>query len=120
MYPQRGVQLVAWLCAIRASGATALPVDATTTAASSASGLDIALLSLACFLGNVGVALTGFGMAIVYIFVWQIAVLSGYESNLKYAIFIQALALFSAQVNKLLATGPGAALLTVLFFSRCL
>jgi len=51
-------------------------------------------------MGNVGVALTGFGMAIVYLFVWQIAVLCGYNSDFKYAVFIQALALFSAQVNR--------------------
>jgi hypothetical protein len=61
---------------------------------------DIALLSLSSFMGNVGVALTGFGMAIVYLFVWQIAVLCGYNSDFKYAVFIQALALFSAQVNR--------------------
>ena len=58
---------------------------------------DIILLSLASFLGNVGVALTGFGMAIVYLFIWQIAVLAGYDSSFKYAVFIQAIALFSAQ-----------------------
>ena len=58
---------------------------------------DVAILSVSAFLGNVGVALTGFGMAIIYLFVWQIAVLSGYDSDFKYAIFIQALALFSAQ-----------------------
>jgi uncharacterized membrane protein YfcA len=44
-----------------------------------------------------GVALTGFGMAIIYILVWQIAVLSGYDSEFKYAIFIQAISLFSVQ-----------------------
>jgi hypothetical protein len=60
---------------------------------------DVAILSLCSFSGNVGVALTGFGMAIVYLFVWQIAVLSGYDSNFKYAVFIQAVALFSAQVR---------------------
>ena len=60
---------------------------------------DIALLSFSSFMGNAGVALTGFGMAIVYLFVWQIAVLCGYNSDFKYAVFIQALALFSAQVR---------------------
>ena len=59
--------------------------------------IDVVLLSLAAFLSNVGVSLTGFGMAIVFIFVWQIAVLLGYDSNFKYAIFIQALSLFSVQ-----------------------
>lgn len=61
---------------------------------------DIVLLSLASFLGTVGVSLTGFGHAIIYLFFWQIAVLCGYDSDFKYAIFIQALALFSAQVSK--------------------
>jgi len=59
--------------------------------------IDVVLLSLAAFLGNVGVSLAGFGMAIVFIFVWQITVLLGYDSNFKYAIFIQALSLFSVQ-----------------------
>jgi hypothetical protein len=68
-----------------------------------ASSADIVLLSLASFLGNVGVALTGFGMAIIFIFVWQISVLAGYVSTFKYAVFIQALALFSAQVSPRLA-----------------
>ena len=66
---------------------------------------DVFLLSLCAFLGNIGVAITGFGMAIIYLFIYQILVLSGYDefdtkfSNFKYAIFIQALALFSAQVS---------------------
>ena len=59
--------------------------------------IDVVLLSLAAFLGNVGVSLTGFGMAIIFIFVWQIAVLLGYDSNFKYAVYIQALSLFSVQ-----------------------
>lgn len=58
---------------------------------------DILLLSLAAFLGNVGVSLTGFGMAIVFLFVWQISVLLRYDSDFKYAIFIQAISLFSVQ-----------------------
>jgi hypothetical protein len=62
-------------------------------------GVDIVILSLASFLGNVGVALTGFGMAIIFLFAWQIAVLAGYDSTFKYVVFIQALALFSAQVS---------------------
>lgn len=69
-------------------------------AAATTNNIDMLVLSLSSCLGNVGVALTGFGMAIVYLFVWQIAVLSGYDTayaNFKYAIFIQALALFSAQ-----------------------
>lgn len=61
--------------------------------------LDICVLSLSAFIGNVGVALTGFGMAIVYLFVWQVAVLSGYPSDFKYAVFIQAIALLAAQVS---------------------
>ena len=59
---------------------------------------DAFLLSLCSFLGNIGVAVTGFGVAIVYFFVWQILVVfGGYDSDFKYALFIQALALFSAQ-----------------------
>ena len=58
---------------------------------------DVLLLSLAAFLGNVGVSLTGFGMAIVFLFVWQISVLLRYDSDFKYAIFIQAISLFSVQ-----------------------
>lgn len=59
--------------------------------------VDVVVLSLCSFLGNVGVSLTGFGMAIVYIFVWQISSLSGYDGDFKYAIFIQSLALVSVQ-----------------------
>lgn len=59
---------------------------------------DFVILPLCAFLGYVGLGLTGFGMAIIYLFGWQVAVLSGYKSDLKYAIFIQALALLSAQV----------------------
>ena len=58
---------------------------------------DVVVLSVASFLGNVGVALTGFGMAIIYLFIYQIVVLSGYDGDFRYAVFIQALALFSAQ-----------------------
>lgn len=61
---------------------------------------DVVVLSLSSFLGNVGVALTGFGMAIIYLFVYQIIVIAGYDGDFKYAVFIQALALFSAQVSK--------------------
>lgn len=43
----------------------------------STSILDIALLSLASFFGNIGVAMTGFGMAILFLFVWQLASLVG-------------------------------------------
>lgn len=38
---------------------------------------DVLVLSLCGFLGNVGVGITGFGMAIIYIFVWQVSSLSG-------------------------------------------
>jgi hypothetical protein len=79
--------------------------------------IDIALLSLSSFLGNVGVALTGFGMAIIYLFVWQIAVIAGYDSNFKYAVFIQALALFSAQVSPWLDS-PGSPPLSSLIAHR--
>lgn len=62
-----------------------------------ATAADIALFSLFSFVGNAGVALTGFGHAIIFIFVWQIAVLAGYHSSFTYAVFIQALSLLAAQ-----------------------
>ena len=58
---------------------------------------DIVVLSLASFFGNFGVALTGFGQAIVYLFIWQIASLSGYDGLLEVAIFIQAFSLMVVQ-----------------------
>eukprot|EP01063_Lacrimia_lanifica_P001743 TRINITY_DN108_c1_g2_i1.p1 TRINITY_DN108_c1_g2~~TRINITY_DN108_c1_g2_i1.p1 ORF type:complete len:1377 (+),score=442.89 TRINITY_DN108_c1_g2_i1:66-4133(+) len=71
--------------------------NATDTDDDTAAGIDIGLLALFAFVGNVGVAVTGFGMAILYIFAWQIAVLSGYDSDFKFAIFIQALSLLAVQ-----------------------
>eukprot|EP00571_Detonula_confervacea_P009001 CAMPEP_0172314472 /NCGR_PEP_ID=MMETSP1058-20130122/22624_1 /TAXON_ID=83371 /ORGANISM="Detonula confervacea, Strain CCMP 353" /LENGTH=329 /DNA_ID=CAMNT_0013028353 /DNA_START=49 /DNA_END=1035 /DNA_ORIENTATION=+ len=62
-----------------------------------ASTADIILLSACSFAGNTGKAITGFGMAIIYLFVWQIAELAGYEGDFKYAVFIQSLALLSIQ-----------------------
>ena len=62
--------------------------------------LDIVVLSIASFLGNVGVALTGFGMAIIYLFIYQIVILAGYDGDFRYAVFIQALALFSLVRNR--------------------
>ena len=59
--------------------------------------LDVALLSICTFFGNIGVAVTGFGMAIVYLFIWQICVLCGFVSDMKFAVFIQAIALMCAQ-----------------------
>ena len=55
---------------------------------------------MASFLGNVGVSITGFGMAIVFLFVWQLAVICGYSTtyaSIEYAVFIQSLALCIAQ-----------------------
>lgn len=60
---------------------------------------DIVVLSMCACFGHIGLSLTGFGMAIIYWFVWQISVLSGYTSDFKYAVFIQALSVFSAQVS---------------------
>lgn len=60
---------------------------------------DYVILPMCAFFGNVGVALTGFGMAILYLFVWQLASLCGYAGDLKHAIFIQALSLLSTQVS---------------------
>lgn len=58
---------------------------------------DIIVLSAASFFANLGVAVTGFGMGITFIFVWQIAVEMGYSSDIKFAIFIQALSLLAVQ-----------------------
>lgn len=57
----------------------------------------IAVLALAAFIGNAGVAITGFGMAIIYWLVIQVADISGYPVDVKHAIFVQSLALFAAQ-----------------------
>ena len=50
---------------------------------------DVALFSLAALLGTIGVSITGFGHAILFIFVWQIAVISGFTSDFKFSVFIQ-------------------------------
>lgn len=44
-----------------------------------------------------GKAVTGFGMAIIFLFVWNIAEVSGYDGDFKYAVFIQSLALICIQ-----------------------
>lgn len=62
-----------------------------------ASTATIILLSLCSFLGNIGAAVTAFGQAIIFLFVWQIVELAGYEGDFKFAVFIQALSLFSIQ-----------------------
>eukprot|EP00581_Thalassiosira_minuscula_P001281 CAMPEP_0183743290 /NCGR_PEP_ID=MMETSP0737-20130205/65142_1 /TAXON_ID=385413 /ORGANISM="Thalassiosira miniscula, Strain CCMP1093" /LENGTH=498 /DNA_ID=CAMNT_0025978901 /DNA_START=159 /DNA_END=1652 /DNA_ORIENTATION=+ len=62
-----------------------------------ASTADIVLLSACSFLGNVGKAVTGFGMAIVFLFVWNVVEVFGYDGDFKYAVFIQSLALFCIQ-----------------------
>jgi len=63
-----------------------------------ASTATIALLSSCSFFGNFGAALTGFGEAIIFLFIWQIVDLSGYNGgDFKSAIFIQSLSLFSVQ-----------------------
>jgi len=56
-----------------------------------------AVLALAAFVGNAGVSVTGFGMAIVYLLVVQLADACGYEVRARYAIFIQSLSLLAAQ-----------------------
>jgi hypothetical protein len=60
---------------------------------------DYLILSLASCTSALGVSLAGFGHGILYIFVWQIAALSGYNGLFKYAIFIQSLSLLSVQVS---------------------
>ena len=62
------------------------------------SNADIITLSACSFAGNVGAGLTGFGQAIILFFVWKIVELSGYDGDFKYAVFIQALLLSTAQV----------------------
>jgi len=63
-----------------------------------ASTATIALLSCCSFFGNFGAALTGFGEAIIFLFIWQIVDLLGYDGgDFKSAIFIQSLSLFSVQ-----------------------
>ena len=64
-----------------------------------ASTSTIILLSSCSFVGNIGAALTGFGQAIIFLFVWQIVDLAGYNGDFKNAVFIQALSLFSMQVS---------------------
>jgi len=66
---------------------------------------DIVVLSLCAFLGNIGVALTGFGMAIIFFFVYQIAYVSGFEIDFKYALLVQALSLASIQPLLLYKSG---------------
>mmetsp|Transcript_32997 Transcript_32997/g.55941 ORF Transcript_32997/g.55941 Transcript_32997/m.55941 type:complete len:410 (-) Transcript_32997:115-1344(-) len=62
-----------------------------------ATAADIGLLSTCAFLGTIGASLTGFGQAIIFLFVWQIVELAGYNGDFKSAVFIQALSLFSMQ-----------------------
>ena len=64
---------------------------------STATAADIGLLSACAFLGTIGASLTGFGQAIIFLFVWQIVELAGYNGDFKSAVFIQALSLFSMQ-----------------------
>ena len=64
---------------------------------STATAADIGLLSTCAFLGTIGASLTGFGQAIIFLFVWQIVELAGYNGDFKSAVFIQALSLFSMQ-----------------------
>jgi len=58
---------------------------------------DTAVLALAAFFGNAGVAVTGIGMAIIYWFVIQLADACGYRVDATFAIFVQSLSLFAAQ-----------------------
>ena len=62
-----------------------------------ASAADIGILSACAFLGNIGASLTGFGQAIIFLFIWQIVELAGYNGDFSTAVFIQALSLFSMQ-----------------------
>lgn len=67
------------------------------TTQAAATAADIGLLSVCAFLGTIGASLTGFGQAIIFLFVWQIVELAGYNGDFRSAVFIQALSLFSMQ-----------------------
>ena len=58
--------------------------DPATMVAVTSSALDVTVFSLACFLGNVGVSLTGFGMAIVYLFLFCVLLLISSLVRLKF------------------------------------
>lgn len=61
-------------------------------------GLAWLVYALGALLGNIAVGITGLGHAIFFIFIFQIAVLSGFdERDFKYTVFLQALALLIAQ-----------------------
>ena len=64
--------------------------------------VDVVVLSLSACFGNMGVAVTGFGMAIIYLLVFQVAAVVQYAAgadaqSFKYAVFIQSLSLLAAQ-----------------------
>ena len=64
--------------------------------------VDVVVLSLSAFFGNMGVAVTGLGMAIVYLLIFQFAAVVQYAAgadaqSFKYAVFIQSLSLLVAQ-----------------------
>ena len=68
--------------------------------------VDVVVLSLSAFFGNMGVAVTGVGMAIVYLLIFQFAAVVQYAAgadhgadaqSFKYAVFIQSLSLLVAQ-----------------------
>ena len=64
--------------------------------------VNVVVLSLSAFFGNMGVAVTGFGMAILYLLVFQVAAVIQYASgadgqSFKHAVFIQSLSLFAVQ-----------------------
>ena len=64
--------------------------------------VDVAVLSCCAFFGNMGVAVTGFGMAIIYLLVFQLAAVIQYAAgadgqSFKYAVFVQSLSLLAAQ-----------------------
>ena len=67
--------------------------------------MDVVVLSLSAFFGNMGVAVTGFGMAIIFLLVFQLA--GGIQAaaaadgqDFKYAIFIQALRQIDSRVAR--------------------
>ena len=67
--------------------------------------VDVAVLSCCAFFGNMGVAVTGFGMAIIFLLVFQLA--GGIQAaaaadgqDFKYAIFIQALRQIDSRVAR--------------------
>lgn len=53
------------------------------------------VFSLCSGFGTLGIGLLGYGMAITFTFVWTLATTAGFQSNFKYAIFLQSIGLLA-------------------------